>query len=57
MWLLLAREEAAASARAARATQFLQRDECDEDLGREMSMFFPAALGLFAAHVAAERDA
>jgi len=57
MWLLPAREEAAASARAARATQFLQRDECDEDLGREMSMFFCRGLGLFAAHVAAERDA
>ena len=37
-----------------RATQFLQRDECDEDLGREMSMFFAEAV---AAHVAAERDA
>ena len=43
-------------------TQFLPRDECDEDLGRELSLFFPTrvqvpALGLFAAHVAAERDA
>ena len=59
MWLLLAREEAAASARAARATQFLQRDECDEDLGREVSMFFPgvACVDIAALRRGAERDA